>query len=120
MDRTLWVIGYGQKTEPRKLLDNVKFCGDGFAIQEDGSLWTWGSNQYGELGDGTTTNRDEPVKIRDHVVFAARGEFYTLMITDQGELWQAGHNEVLDGHVSNEDLTKFYFPYKIIDVSSLS
>ncbi len=114
-DKTLWLFEHGQNSEPRKLLENVKFCGYGFAVQEDGRLWTWGSNQFGELGDGTTTERDEPVKIMDHVVFAARGEFYTLMITNQGELLQAGYNEILDGHVSNEDLTKFYFPHKIMD-----
>ncbi|MBI5376331.1 MAG: hypothetical protein HZA77_12930 [Candidatus Schekmanbacteria bacterium] len=33
------------------------------ALQSDGSLWAWGYNAYGEVGDGTTTIRDEPVEI---------------------------------------------------------
>ena len=31
------------------------------AIKTDGTLWTWGHNQYGNLGDGTVTNRSSPV-----------------------------------------------------------
>jgi len=33
------------------------------AIKTDGSLWGWGSNMYGQLGDGTTENRYYPVRI---------------------------------------------------------
>ena len=39
-------------------------CGDNntAAIKTDGTLWTWGLNQYGTLGDNTTTNRSSPVQ----------------------------------------------------------
>ncbi|MCT6874521.1 MAG: InlB B-repeat-containing protein, partial [Bifidobacterium sp.] len=33
------------------------------AIGSDGNLYTWGNNQYGELGDGTTTNRQTPTLV---------------------------------------------------------
>jgi alpha-tubulin suppressor-like RCC1 family protein len=31
-------------------------------IKTDGTLWTWGSNNNGRLGDNTTTNRSSPVQ----------------------------------------------------------
>ncbi|WP_205704321.1 hypothetical protein [Hymenobacter sp. UV11] len=33
------------------------------AVHTDGSLWAWGLNTYGQLGDGSTTNRTPPVQI---------------------------------------------------------
>jgi alpha-tubulin suppressor-like RCC1 family protein len=39
-------------------------CQDGFALTTSGSLWAWGVNSYGQLGDGTTTNRLKPVRVK--------------------------------------------------------
>lgn len=62
-------------TKPTKILDQVKdirvhkYFGYGSdytaAITEDGSLYMWGSNSSGQLGDGTTTDRLTPIKIND-------------------------------------------------------
>ena len=33
------------------------------ALKSDGTLWTWGLNEYGRLGDGTTEERHSPIQI---------------------------------------------------------
>ena len=50
-------------------MDNVVSVSLGYehsgAITKDGSLYMWGDNYYGELGDGTTENRYTPIKVMD-------------------------------------------------------
>jgi len=62
------------------------------AITADGSLWAWGSNKQGQLGDGTTHDRDSPVKIMDDVIDVAVGTLHTMAITSNGVLWVWGSN----------------------------
>ncbi|MFA5459314.1 MAG: prepilin-type N-terminal cleavage/methylation domain-containing protein [Bacilli bacterium] len=46
------------------------------ALKRDGTVWTWGNNSYGQLGDGTTTNKSTPVQVR-----GVNGEGYLTNIT---------------------------------------
>jgi alpha-tubulin suppressor-like RCC1 family protein len=32
-------------------------------LKSDGTVWAWGYNTSGQLGDGTTTNRTTPVQV---------------------------------------------------------
>ncbi|MHA7199128.1 putative Ig domain-containing protein, partial [Arthrobacter alkaliphilus] len=34
-----------------------------YAVLQDGSVWAWGDNSYGELGNGTTTNSSTPIQV---------------------------------------------------------
>ena len=40
-------------------------CTDSLAVKSDGTVWGWGCNGSGQLGDGTTTNRYTPVKFKE-------------------------------------------------------
>ena len=78
-------------TVPKKILDDVVFVQTGFrntlAIQSDGTLWAWGRNSYGQLGDGTTEFREVPVKILDNVA-RVQGQY---AIKRDGSLWSWYH-----------------------------
>jgi len=61
----------------------------------DGSLWCWGDNKYGQLGDGTTASRTAPVQVTalgSDVVQVSAGEAYTCAVKRDGSAWCWGSN----------------------------
>jgi alpha-tubulin suppressor-like RCC1 family protein len=64
-------------------------------IRADGTLWTWGRNDFGQLGDGTTTNRSRPVQVGGETNWAsvACGQYHTVALRTDGTLWSWGDNE---------------------------
>ena|GEM_PF-5541269 len=64
-----------------------------FAIKRNGSLWGWGRNGSGQLGDGTTIDRLNPVPIgndRDWETINRGSGSCTFGIKSNGELWAWG------------------------------
>jgi alpha-tubulin suppressor-like RCC1 family protein len=62
------------------------------AIKQDGTLWTWGEGWSGKLGDGTNSNRTNPVLIGNGYSSASAGRHHTLAIKTDGVLWGWGGN----------------------------
>jgi alpha-tubulin suppressor-like RCC1 family protein len=62
------------------------------ALQIDSSLWAWGYNISGQVGDGTTTNRLRPVPVMNGVAAVASGDGHTLALATDGSLWAWGYN----------------------------
>jgi alpha-tubulin suppressor-like RCC1 family protein len=65
------------------------------AIKTDGTLWTWGYNANGQLGDNTTTQRNTPVTTfagGNNWKQVSCGTFHTAAIKTDGTLWTWGLN----------------------------
>ena len=81
------------------------------AIKTDGTLWSWGINDYGQLGDGTYTQKNVPVKIGNDTnwQFVYVGGIHSRGLKTDGTLWGWGLNQT--GELG--DLTNLYTNYPI-------
>jgi alpha-tubulin suppressor-like RCC1 family protein len=79
------------------------------ALKSDGSLWTWGRNDVGQLGDGTVIQRDSPVHIpiSSNWTTVAAGGSHTVAVQSDADIFAWGSNEfgqLGDGTASTERL----------------
>ncbi|GKT24333.1 hypothetical protein AVHM3334_14435 [Acidovorax sp. SUPP3334] len=65
-----------------------------FAVDAQGRLWAWGSNQYGQAGDGARRYFTQPVRVRTGFAVAQvdAGMFYTVALSRQGDVFAWGWN----------------------------
>ena len=97
-------------------------CGSLFtaALKADGSVWTWGHNGYGELGDGTTVNRNTPAVVAGlpDIVALATGHSHVVALADGGGVWAWGAND--DGQLGDGTTTQRTLPVRVQDPSDPS
>jgi alpha-tubulin suppressor-like RCC1 family protein len=82
-------------------------AGRGFvlALKLDRTLWGWGNNTYGQLGDGTTTLRRLPVLSQRNIATVGTGWYHSLAVDGDGHVWSWGRNtygELGNGLVSQD------------------
>ncbi|QHV97897.1 RCC1 domain-containing protein [Spirosoma endbachense] len=113
-DNSLWAVGDNNKGQlgdgasnlgtirstMYKIMNDVKAVSLGWShsliIKMDNSLWVTGSNDYGELGDGSTyASRSTPIKIMDDVQAVAAGTNFSLVLKTDNTLWAMGDNRKL-------------------------
>ena len=77
-------------------------------LKNDGTLWTWGSNAYGQLGDGTFSAKSSPVQVVGYATTwqqVSAGYQQSAGVKTDGTLWTWGLNnfgQLGDNSVGNE------------------
>ena len=91
-------------------------------LKGDGTVWAAGRNHFGQLGDGTTTNRTNPVQVVDvsgnplsGVVGVSAGVNHTVYLKGDGTVWAVGHNA--DGRLGDGTTTNRTNPVQVVDGS---
>jgi alpha-tubulin suppressor-like RCC1 family protein len=85
------------------------------AIKTDGTLWSWGYNLYGQLGDETIANKSSPVQtIAGGTDWAqvACGSDHTVAIKTGGTLWTWGRNSL--GQLGDETIANKSSPVQTV------
>ena len=107
---------YEKSVSPIKIMENVAAVSLGAwhsaAITKDGSLYMWGENSDGQLGNGTTNNLTRPQRIAVNVQSVELYGSYTTAISKDGGLYTWGYN--LNGRLGNGTTTNSYTPIKIM------
>ena len=94
------------------------------ALKNDGTVWAWGDNTYGILGDGTTTQSNVPVKAEDitGVVAVAAGgkdnECHTVALKEDGTVWAWGNN--ISGQLGNDSKTHSIVPVQVQNLNGVT
>lgn len=85
-----------------------------FAVKKDGTLWAWGSNYNGKIGDGTNENKSTPVQIMTDVSSVYNNSYNTsFAIKNDNSLWAWGQNDY--GQVGDGTKINRNTPIKIMD-----
>jgi regulator of chromosome condensation (RCC1) repeat-containing protein len=143
-DGTVWTWGdntYGQlgissfggyRTTPvrvNNLAGVVATTGSGggsfnMALKADGTVWTWGRNSTGTLGDGTYTDRSTPARVINlpPIVKIAVNSGNGLALDAGGTVWAWGHNRA--GELGNGTFTTsppfgIAIPARVVGLSSI-
>ncbi len=90
----------GQRHSPAPVpgLERVRDVAAGgwhsLALGEDGTVWAWGMNNNGQLGDGSRQDRATPMKVAglSDVKAIAAGYDFSLALKNDGSLWAWGNN----------------------------
>ena len=85
------------------------------AIKSDGTLWMWGKNDAGNLGDNTITHKSSPVQTvagGTNWRSIACGTNHTVAIKTDGTLWCWGYNQ--NGQLGDNSTTRRSSPIQTI------
>jgi len=114
---TVWHIGYGNAPVEIPGLSDIVSVTCGFshsaALKRDGTVWTWGANGNGQLGDGTTVSRDTPFQVvgLNSISLISTGWSHTVALKSDGTVWSWGANNL--GQLGDGTTINRYVPTQV-------
>ncbi len=105
-------------------LDNVIAVAAGFdhslALKSDGTVWVWGGNSIGQLGDGTNTYKSNPVQIKNlEGIIAIAAEYaHSFALKSDGTVWTWGNNT--NGQLGDGTYTSRNTPAQVKNLSGVT
>ena len=110
-----------------KIIMMAIWANSAVALDENGLVYSWGRNQYGQLGDNTTTTRTVPVKVlkgaysgttylgddsSNKIIAVSIGETHGIALAADGIVYAWGLNTY--GMLGNNNTTASYIPVKVL------
>ena len=90
------------------------------ALKSDGTVWTWGRNQMGQLGIGNWADWSTiPLQVSGltEVVAVSAGGYHSLALKSDGTVWAWGFN--IAGQLGNGNNTNSNIPVKVVGLSGM-
>lgn len=86
-------------------------------LYSDGSVWTWGANHYGQIGDGSTIHRKAPVRLHTigNVVAMAVSDGFVIYLQADGMAQGVGANS--SGALGNNTRSNTALPLPVLGMS---
>ena len=96
------------------------------ALKGDGTVYAWGYNGLGQIGDNSTTQRNTPVQVNsvggtsvlDNIISLSAGYYHSLALESDGNVYAWGYNA--DGQLGNNSTSTNRIPIGVCATSSSS
>jgi len=88
-------------------------------VLNNGTVKAWGNNQFGQVGDGTTTDRHTPVEVNTltNIAAVASGAYHSLALANDGKVWAWGKND--QGQLGDGTLSENHVPKQVVGLSNI-
>jgi alpha-tubulin suppressor-like RCC1 family protein/fibronectin type 3 domain-containing protein len=90
------------------------------ALKSNGTVWAWGQNNFGQLGDNSTTDRNSPVQVTNlttATAIAGQG-YHNLALLPGGFVWAWGSNS--SGQLGTNTLIDSHIPVQVSNLSGVT
>jgi alpha-tubulin suppressor-like RCC1 family protein len=93
------------------------------ARKADGTVWAWGRNEYGQLGDGTLTDRTVPVQVTGlplPAIAVAAGQDHSLVLLQDNTVWGFGRADDFQLRLSNRTIEAQPTPVQVSEAGTFA